>query len=57
LAIQLASACPDPSAEPSYPQQIDTSAQLGVICKMTEGALKLLTQIIDKAVKQDWPQN
>ncbi|KAK4814935.1 hypothetical protein QYF61_006290 [Mycteria americana] len=37
-------------------QQINTPAQLGVICKLTEGALDPLVQIIDKDVKQDWPQ-
>ena len=36
----------------SFPtlEQIDTPALFGVICKPTEGALKPLTQIIDK----DW---
>ncbi|KAK4815370.1 hypothetical protein QYF61_001358 [Mycteria americana] len=38
-------------------EQIDTPAQLGVICKLTEGALNSLIQIIDKDTKQDWPQN
>ncbi|KAK4832661.1 hypothetical protein QYF61_024780 [Mycteria americana] len=38
-------------------KQIDTPAQLGVICKLTEGALNPLIQIIDKDIKQDWPQN
>jgi len=36
-------------------EQIDTLAQLGVICKLAEGALNPLIQIIDKDVKQDWP--
>jgi len=34
-------------------KQIDTPTQLGVICKLTEGALIPLIQIIDKDVKQD----
>jgi len=37
-------------------QQIDTPAQLGVICKLAEGALNPLMQITDKVIKQDWPQ-
>ncbi|KAK4818922.1 hypothetical protein QYF61_022099 [Mycteria americana] len=36
--------------------QINTPAQLGVICKLTEGALDPFIQIIDKDIKQDWPQ-
>ncbi|KAK4831669.1 hypothetical protein QYF61_018636 [Mycteria americana] len=38
-------------------KQINTPAQLGVICKLTEGALDPLVQIIDKDVKQNWPQH
>ncbi|KAK4831320.1 hypothetical protein QYF61_016809 [Mycteria americana] len=38
-------------------QQINTPAQLGVICKLTEGALDPFVQIIDKDVKQNWPQH
>jgi len=34
-------------------KQIDTPTQRGVICKLTEGALNPLIQIIDKDVKQD----
>ncbi|KAK4823850.1 hypothetical protein QYF61_007498 [Mycteria americana] len=37
-------------------KQINTPAQLGVICKLTEGALDPLVQIIDKDIKQNWPQ-
>ncbi|KAK4832478.1 hypothetical protein QYF61_023525 [Mycteria americana] len=56
---------PSPSIQPvqvplqSLPtlQQINTPAQLGVICKLTEGALDPLIQIIDKDVKQNWPQH
>jgi len=33
--------------------QIDTPTQLGVICKLTEGALNPFIQIIDKGIKQD----
>ncbi|KAK4824589.1 hypothetical protein QYF61_016834 [Mycteria americana] len=55
---------PSPSIHPvqvplqSLPtlKQINTPAQLGVICKFTEGALDPLVQIIDKDVKQNWPQ-
>jgi len=38
-------------------EQIDTPTQLGVIHKLTEGALNPLIQIIDKDIQQDWPQN
>ncbi|KAK4831521.1 hypothetical protein QYF61_018123 [Mycteria americana] len=38
-------------------QQINTPAQLGVICKLTEGALDPFIQFIDKDIKQDWPQH
>ncbi|KAK4815740.1 hypothetical protein QYF61_006778 [Mycteria americana] len=34
-------------------KQINTPAQLGVICKLTEGALNPLIQIIDKDIKQE----
>ncbi|KAK4831509.1 hypothetical protein QYF61_018093, partial [Mycteria americana] len=37
--------------------QINTPTQLGVICKLTEGALDPFVQIIDKDVKQNWPQH
>ncbi|KAK4814185.1 hypothetical protein QYF61_011908 [Mycteria americana] len=37
-------------------KQINTPTQLGVICKLTEGALDPFIQIIDKDSKQDWPQ-
>ncbi|KAK4809582.1 hypothetical protein QYF61_025025 [Mycteria americana] len=37
--------------------QNNTPAQLGVICKLTEGALDPLVRIIDKDSKQDWPQH
>ncbi|KAK4817038.1 hypothetical protein QYF61_026164 [Mycteria americana] len=36
-------------------QQTNTPAQLGVICKLTEGALDPFVQIIDKDIKQNWP--
>jgi len=36
-------------------KQINISAQLGVICKLTEGALNPLIQTIDKDIKQEWP--
>jgi len=34
---------------------MDTSSQLGVICKLTEGALDALIQVISKDIKQDAP--
>ncbi|KAK4832342.1 hypothetical protein QYF61_021871 [Mycteria americana] len=37
-------------------KQINTPAQLGVICKLTADALDPFVQIIDKDIKQDWPQ-
>ncbi|KAK4824033.1 hypothetical protein QYF61_009624 [Mycteria americana] len=52
---------PRPSIQPvqSLPtlKQINTPAQLGVICRLTEGALNPFVQIIDKDVKQNWPQH
>ncbi|KAK4816180.1 hypothetical protein QYF61_012470 [Mycteria americana] len=38
-------------------KQINTPTQLGVICKLTEGALDPFVQIFDKDIKQDWPQH
>ncbi|KAK4826774.1 hypothetical protein QYF61_011401 [Mycteria americana] len=38
-------------------KQINTPTQLGVVCKLTEGALDPFVQIIDKDVKQNWPQH
>ncbi|KAK4831109.1 hypothetical protein QYF61_015412 [Mycteria americana] len=38
-------------------KQINTPTQLGVICKLTEGALNPFVQIIDKDIKQNWPQH
>ncbi|KAK4826791.1 hypothetical protein QYF61_011440 [Mycteria americana] len=38
-------------------KQINTPTQLGVVCKLTEGALDPFVQIIDKDIKQDWPQH
>ncbi|KAK4818248.1 hypothetical protein QYF61_009423 [Mycteria americana] len=37
--------------------QINTPTQLGVICKLADGALDPLVQIIDEDIKQDWPQH
>ncbi|KAK4818146.1 LOW QUALITY PROTEIN: hypothetical protein QYF61_006745 [Mycteria americana] len=56
---------PSPSIQPgqvplqSLPplKQINTPTQLGVICKLTEGALDPFVQIIDKDIKQNWPQH
>ncbi|KAK4806225.1 LOW QUALITY PROTEIN: hypothetical protein QYF61_013369 [Mycteria americana] len=49
-------ACPGPSSLPPL-KQINTPAQLGVVCKLTEGALNPFVQIIDKDIKQNWPQH
>ncbi|KAK4824309.1 hypothetical protein QYF61_013054 [Mycteria americana] len=38
-------------------KQIDTATQFGVICELIEVALNALVQIIDKDIKQDWPQH
>ncbi|KAK4810573.1 hypothetical protein QYF61_004536 [Mycteria americana] len=38
-------------------KQINTPTQFDVICKLTEGALDPFVQIIDKDVKQNWPQH
>ncbi|KAK4815167.1 hypothetical protein QYF61_017663 [Mycteria americana] len=38
-------------------KQINTPTQLGVICKLTEGALNPLIQITDRDIKQNWPQH
>ncbi|KAK4829045.1 hypothetical protein QYF61_001850 [Mycteria americana] len=50
-----------PSIQPvqSLPtlKQINTPTQLGVICKLTESALDPFVQIIDKDIKQNWPQH
>ncbi|KAK4810039.1 hypothetical protein QYF61_005102 [Mycteria americana] len=37
-------------------KQINTPTQLGVICRLTEGALDPFVQIIDRDIKQNWPQ-
>ncbi|KAK4820465.1 LOW QUALITY PROTEIN: hypothetical protein QYF61_027747 [Mycteria americana] len=38
-------------------KQINTPTQLGVVCKLAEGALDPFVQIIDKDIKQNWPQH
>ncbi|KAK4809954.1 hypothetical protein QYF61_002911 [Mycteria americana] len=38
-------------------QQINTPTQLRVVCKLTESTLDPFVQIIDKDVKQNWPQH
>ncbi|KAK4825736.1 hypothetical protein QYF61_002175 [Mycteria americana] len=38
-------------------KQINTPTQLGVVCKLTESALDPFVQIIDKDIKQNWPQH
>jgi len=37
-------------------KQIDTTTQLAVICKFSEGAFDPLIQIVDKDIKQNCPQ-
>lgn len=54
-------ACPSPSAEPTYPQALhyllpNTLSQLGVVYKLTEGALNPLIIITDKDIEQNCPQ-
>ncbi|KAK4828265.1 hypothetical protein QYF61_024872, partial [Mycteria americana] len=50
-----------PSIQPvqSLPtlKQINTAAQLGVVCKLTKGPFNPLIQIVDKGIKQNWPQH
>ncbi|KAK4817052.1 hypothetical protein QYF61_026360 [Mycteria americana] len=38
-------------------KQINTPTQLGVVCKLTESTLDPFVQIIDKDIKQNWPQH
>ena len=38
-------------------RQINASSQLGVICKLTEGALNALIQVINKDIEEDRPQH
>jgi len=38
-------------------EKVDSPPQLGVICKLTEGTLNALIQIINKDIKQDRIQN
>ncbi|KAK4806937.1 hypothetical protein QYF61_027304 [Mycteria americana] len=38
-------------------KQINTPTQLAVICKLAESALDPFVQIIDKDIKQNWPQH
>ncbi|KAK4815816.1 LOW QUALITY PROTEIN: hypothetical protein QYF61_007425 [Mycteria americana] len=38
-------------------KQINTPTPLGVICKLTESALDPSVQIIDKDIKENWPQH
>ncbi|RMC06740.1 hypothetical protein DUI87_16186 [Hirundo rustica rustica] len=45
-----------PLQSPPTLQHIDTSSQLGDICKFADGGLNPLTQIISKDIKQDWAQ-
>ncbi|KAK4827479.1 hypothetical protein QYF61_018779 [Mycteria americana] len=46
-----------PVQSPPTLKQINTPTQLGVICKLTESTLDPFVQIIDKDVKQNWPQH
>ncbi|KAK4831994.1 hypothetical protein QYF61_020377 [Mycteria americana] len=43
--------------KPNTGFEINTPAQFGVVCERTEGALDPLVQIIDKDIKQNWPQH
>lgn len=45
-----------PIQRPPTLQQINTPALLGIICKMTEGAVYPLVKITDKDTQQGWPQ-
>ncbi|KAK4824446.1 hypothetical protein QYF61_015761 [Mycteria americana] len=38
-------------------KQINAPTPLGVLCKLTEGALNPFIQITDKDIKQNWPQH
>ncbi|KAK4820046.1 hypothetical protein QYF61_017892 [Mycteria americana] len=38
-------------------KQINTPTQLGVVCKLTENTLDPFVHIIDKDIKQNWPQD
>ena len=42
---------------PQVDQHSHPASQLGIICKLTDGELYPLIQIIDKDIKQDWTQN
>ena len=37
-------------------KHINTYCKLGVICKLTEGALNALIQVISEDIEQDGPQ-
>ena len=50
-------ACPDSSDKHLTPRQINTLLELGVICKLTEGALSALIQVIKKDIEEDRPQH
>ncbi|KAJ7414452.1 hypothetical protein BTVI_41054 [Pitangus sulphuratus] len=41
---------------PSYPPAEQHPTQLGVVCELTENALSLLVQIINKDIKEHWAQ-
>jgi len=38
-------------------RHVDRTTQLGVICKLTEGALDSTVYVIDEDIKQYWSQN
>ena len=54
--IDFSSAIQTPLQGLATPRQIDASSQLGVICKLTEGALSALIQVISKDIEEDRPQ-
>jgi len=44
------------SVEAFYPQTDEHPVQTDIICKLTEGALNPLVEVIDKGFKNSWPQ-
>lgn len=48
--------CPDPLQSRLTLWQINTLFPFGVICKLAEGALDPLVQVINNDIKQNWLQ-
>ncbi|KAK4831008.1 hypothetical protein QYF61_014579 [Mycteria americana] len=40
----------------SHPSGVSCTTQLGVICKLAEGALDLAVNVIDENIEQHWSQ-